>query len=170
MADFNGLPPPPRLETDDPNLMAIYTWMQDAFTFLQLTGQLSQDSSDEEIDPADLPDPANTSVALAQQTANDAYTIAVEARNLANSRAGKVGSVTVSGAATTGVVTWTGDDVQDDASYNVVFGAITLTGAPAANSTVIRSTAKLTTGFTITVAAAPGVGTDVTFDYQIQRN
>jgi hypothetical protein len=73
------------------------------------------------------------------------------------------GQVTVTGAATTGVATLA--STQAAATYALSVVPVSVTGTPAANSSVILSIAKTTTTFTVTVAAAPGVGNSVTFDY-----
>lgn len=74
------------------------------------------------------------------------------------------GSVTVTGAATTGTASFT---AQATATYALSLTPASVTGAPAASSSVVRSIAKTTTGFTVTVQVAPGVGTSVTFDYLV---
>lgn len=78
-----------------------------------------------------------------------------------------IGTVTVTGAATTGTATL--GLAQPDASYSVFLTASTVSGAPAASSTVVRSISKTTTGFTVTVQAAPGGATSVTLNYAIMR-
>ena len=73
------------------------------------------------------------------------------------------GSVTVTGLATTGTATFA--VAQASNTYSLLLTQTALTGAPAVS--VIRSIAKTTTGITVTVSLAPGVGTSVTFDYVV---
>lgn len=77
------------------------------------------------------------------------------------------GSVTVSNTSTGETVTF--DDEQADADYIIIMQAISISGAPAAASLVISSKTYATTGFSFTVAQAPGAGTSVTYEWQIMR-
>ncbi len=77
------------------------------------------------------------------------------------------GTVTVTGAATTGVVTF--GTAEPNATYYLVCTPISSTGAPAAGSNRIVSIAKLAATATITVEVAPGVGNTVVFDWVLIR-
>ena len=78
-----------------------------------------------------------------------------------------VGSVTVSNTNTTGTVTF--KYAEPDANYKVICTPSSVSGTPAASSTIITRITKTTTNFVVTVAAAPGAGNSVTFDYIIGR-
>jgi hypothetical protein len=77
------------------------------------------------------------------------------------------GTVTIADANTTG--TFTFGTSEDDAGYDVLPGAPTQTGGPAAGASTILGIAKLGASFTITVSAAPGAGKSVTFPFIIVR-
>ncbi len=127
-------------------------------------GALGGDASD--VDPNDLPDPASTNLATAQQTANDAYILA----SAAASRAQKfraAGSITIADAATTGDFTFPA--AEADTSYFVVATPTAKSGAAAAGSNIIESVTKATTKITLTLNTAPGVGTSRTFDVAVFR-
>lgn len=81
------------------------------------------------------------------------------------------GQVTVSGAATTGSVTFAIPEflVGGVATYNLRLTPVTVSAAASAGSSRVRSIAKTATGFTVTVEAAPGVGESVTFDWDLTR-
>ena len=115
------------------------------------------------VDLEDLPDPTNSSVSAAQTVANAAYMLAVQnAENI------KAGSVTVTDPATTGAATFATE--EPDTSYFVTLTASAESGTPAIDSHIVTSIAKTTTGFTVTVAAAPGASASVTFDWIKFRN
>ncbi len=86
---------------------------------------------------------------------------AVQSKNLA-------GTVSVVTTSFTGAVTFATAEL--DANYKLsVVASDSSGGTPAASSTVIRSIAKTTTGFTITVEAQPGAGVTVVFDWLLLR-
>jgi hypothetical protein len=172
-------PPPPRL-TGDPNidLVAIANWANDFYKAAVVSGYFlnTQDQSESGgFDPNSLPDPATSTVAQAQQTANEAYAKAVAAQEDADAAAAQTnkwhsGTVTVSGASTTGIVTFAADKKQPDAVYLVLLTPVSFVGTPGIGAFVqIGTSALATTGFTVTVQAAPGVGNSVTFNYLIVR-
>lgn len=167
----SNIPAPPRLIGDDrADIVAISSWMNEVFKLLALSGLYVQtagqfDTGD--FDPATLPDPASSTIAKAQTTANEAYTLAAGALAAAQSRALWAGQVTISDAATSAGVTF--PEAQDDTSFYVAATPVASTGTPAANSDLVASVAKTTAGFTLNVKAAPGAGNSVTFDLQVQR-
>ncbi len=129
-------------------------------------------------------DTAEPDITTAQSTADDAQTDATQAlsdasdaQNTADTNTGSInsinnnladiqaGTITISGAATTGtaVVSFT------DTAYHVVYGALSSTGTPAAGAFTPVSTGKTTIQITITVSAAPGGGNSVTFDFIAKR-
>lgn len=114
---------------------------------------------------ANLVDPAQATAASAQNTANTALTLA----NTSNDRTKNyvVGAVTISGAATTGVVVLA--VAQPDAVYKVVFSGEGFTGAPPAAAFVTVSMLKTAAQFTVTLASAPGVGNSVTLAWFLVR-
>ena len=78
------------------------------------------------------------------------------------------GSVSITGAVTTGTVTFS--VAEDDASYRVGrLSAVVTGGAPAAGSTRAYASALGTGGFTVNLEVAPGVGNTVRVDWGIER-
>lgn len=71
------------------------------------------------------------------------------------------------GAASTATVTFA--TAEADANYRVQTTVNDVTGAVAAGSNRVKSIAKTTTGFTVTLEAAPGAGCDTTFSWMIFR-
>jgi hypothetical protein len=164
--------PPPRLTGDAAvDATAQNQWAQNLFRAFQSQSQtingLTGDAGT--IDPGDLPDPATSSVAKAQATANQAYTLASQANGLVRSRAGPCGTVTIADAATSGTFTFPADDQEVDTAYFHTACPAAFTGSPAAGSRDVVSVTKATNQITITLAAAPGVGASVTFDITIRR-
>ncbi|WP_341702634.1 hypothetical protein [Ferrovibrio sp.] len=167
----NVPPPPPRATGDaQADSQALIRW---AFDFYQkgiTNGFLLTDANQFDtggFDPSSLPDPASSTVARAQQTANEAYTLAAAAYALAQNAQGAIGTLTITGASTTGAVTFSA--VQANTNFIVTFSPVTgSTGTPAAGAYVPLSIAKTTSGFTLTLTAAPGVGNSVTYQYRVQ--
>ena len=157
------LPQPPRPRGDPTaDNRAQQDWQWKFFQALAVDNRVLTEATEYAdpgaLDPENLPVPTETTIAKSQQVANAAYALASGLS--ANLRAG---SVTVSGAATTGSATFS--SALDDALYSVALTRTGVTGSPAANSDAVASIAKTASGFTVTVKAAPGAGTAVTFDY-----
>ena len=74
--------------------------------------------------------------------------------------ASQQGSATISGLDVTSAVTLA--QVQPNATYLVFTGVVATSGAPAIGSKSSFVTSRATTGFTLNVDVAPGVGTSVT--------
>ncbi len=155
-------PPPPNIYSytgNDPGLIrALLEWVWAFYKSTVLEGYFTTLPVIE-----DLVDPASATAATAQETANDALTLAVAN----DARLGDIqsGTITVDGASTTGTATV----LFSDTNYNVVYGALSSTGTPAAGSFTPVSTGKTTTQITITVQTAPGGGNSVTFDFIAKR-
>lgn len=95
------------------------------------------------------------------------YNTAAGGTLIADSPANMRGSFQIAGAATTATITFS--RTEANTSYFVSITATAKTGAPAAGANRVVSVAKATTGFTVTVEAAPGGATDVSFDWIIVR-
>ena len=165
--------PPPRL-TGDPeqDIVSLLQWHWDFYNAQKavndaLSGAAAFDAS--AFDPGDLPDPATSNVAQAQDTANQAYTLAASAKTdaAAITKAWVADQITVTGASATAVHTFA--EAQDDTSYFVHLTCVGTTGAPAVDAVIIVDIAKTTADFTITVNAAPGAGKTSIFDFLIYR-
>lgn len=151
--------PPPRL-TGDPasDAVALNLWTHQFYEAVIIQGGLATPGTVES-----AVDPANATAATAQNTANDALALAQQLD------AGlECGSFNIADAATTALVTFA--SAQPDTNYEITFGPQAIAGAPAIDASIVRSYAKTTTDFTVTIAAAPGAGTSVTISWQLQRN
>lgn len=95
------------------------------------------------------------------------YNTAAGGTLVANSPGNMRGSFQIAGAATTATITFSRNEANT--SYFVSITATAKTGAPAAGAHRVVSVAKSTTGFVVTVEAAPGGVTDVSFDWIIVR-
>jgi hypothetical protein len=77
------------------------------------------------------------------------------------------GYVDIVGAATSVAVAF--GTAETDAAYGIVFGAWTVTGTPAAGAHNAYMTARATSGFTVNVQVAPGVGNTVRVHWMLIR-
>lgn len=159
--------PPPRFTGDaqrDLTILVNYVW--DLFAKLQLTDlfvRFTEAFGGTQFNPADLPDPATSTISQAQDTANNAFVLS--ATNF--STLGFVGSFTVSDTDDEATVSFTTEEASAD--YKVFVTAQDFTGAAADGAFTVKKVAKTTAGFTVTLAAAPGASTNVTFDFWVRR-
>lgn len=165
-----NLEPPPRTTgNSQQDFPLVVDWMWKAYQVINqsVTYISSQVDGNTEISLTSLPDPATSTIAVAQQTANAAYTYA---NTIAlQIEAGLVkGTVTISDANTSGAVTFS--DAQTDTEYVIMLQAKSASGTPATDAYTISSKSYSTTGFSFTILAAPGVGTSITFDWQLVRD
>jgi len=171
-----AIPQPPRVTGKvDEDLVSLVQWLHDFYkatvlekAFLQSAEQFDPST----FDPSDLPDPASTTVAKAQDTANEAFILASSAKALAQAAQDDMddqifGEITVSGANPSATHTFA--EAQPDTSYSVVLAAKSKTGTPATGAYEIAEQTYTTADFTITVEAAPGVGNSVTFVWHLRR-
>ncbi len=159
---------PPRrsgnAETDAANMV---DWL---WTFYQATvnesGLLDPtfQASAGRIDPDNLPDPANTSIARAQATANDAYRTAIDAAGGKN-RLYQSGTFTIQGATDSGSVVF--DQQTADTNFTVIVTVSDSSGGPTVTSLQVVRVTKSTGGFAVLLFAAPGAGKSITFDYAV---
>jgi hypothetical protein len=156
------IPPPPRLSGDPfkdyPTLVA---WLHEFYRAAIVENGIIESSAFEAAVHEQI-DPASATAATAQKTANQAL---VQTSLIRDGLA--AGAFTISDTDTQAVVTLT--PAQADTGYYVVAVHTAISGAPAATSDEIASIAKTTADFTVTVKAAPGAGTSVTFDWQLMR-
>jgi 1-aminocyclopropane-1-carboxylate deaminase/D-cysteine desulfhydrase-like pyridoxal-dependent ACC family enzyme len=157
-------PPPPRWTGDQAqDFPAMVEYLNSFYRAAVVEGYFANDATVQAI-AQETVDPTQATAASAQETANSALTLAqtVNTRTQYND----AGSVTISNAATTAVVAI---ETQPNTSYYVTFGGSAFTGAPGATAFVVVTLAKTTTQFTLTLAAAPGVGNSVTLDWHVAR-
>jgi hypothetical protein len=169
---------PPRVTGDaQADAQALSLWQFDIAKILasqqETIADLSGDSGT--VDPNDLPDPASTNLATAQQTANDAFILASTAKAQAEDveaslalRVRPAGQITIADVATTGDFTFAA--AEADTTYFVSVTPTAKTGAAAVGSNIVESVTKATTKVTVTLNTAPGAGTSRTFDVLILRN
>lgn len=174
MANGNGIVPvptsletPPRT-TGDPqqDLPLLVDWFYRAYQVItQAVNYINNEVSPSLLVVSNLPDPDGTTLAQAQQTANDAFSLATTNAAII---AGLVsGTFTVSELDIGADLTFTIPQVDTD--YRVTIQAISFTGSPTVSSFVIKTKTYLTTKFTAILFAAPGVGNSVTFEWQLIR-
>lgn len=162
--------PPPRL-TGEPQAdsASLSNWLNDVAKILagqqDTIGALGGGAGT--VDPNDLPDPASTNLATAQQTANDAYILASSASGLAQ-KFRAAGTVTIADVATTGDYTFA--TAEADVSYFVSVTPTAKVGAAAAGSNIIESITKAVNKITLTINTAPGAATSRTFDVLVFRS
>lgn len=159
-------PTPPRLTGDyttDAAILTKWIWAFYQSTVLE-SGLLDPtfQSDAGTFDPNNLPDPANTSIARAQDTANHAYQATI-ANTVAVARLPLLeGSVTLSNASN--VATFTFTTPQTTTDYVVLVACRDFSGTPSASSFVVARITRMTGNFVVTFAAAPGAGNSITFD------
>ncbi len=166
---LRALETPPRttgnMQQDFPILI---DWFYKAYQVIQAAVKFINDqvTSNPNITIADLPDPATSTVAQAQQTANEAYLLANTAQNRLNGFL--AGTFTITDAADSETLNFSTDQV--DANYRIMIQAINTTGTPDDSSYVVKSKTYGTGSFSVTLVAAPGIGNSVTFEWQLIRN
>jgi hypothetical protein len=81
----------------------------------------------------------------------------------------KVGTASISGGNTTAAVTFAGAGLFDepDTAYRVQFWVESVTGTPAAGSWNAYASSLATSGFTLNVQTAPGVGNTVNYGFEV---
>lgn len=171
------VPPPPPRFTADPqaNFIILANWLQEFFNAAVLEGyflNVVEESQQNPVNPSDLPDPATTTLATAQKTANDAYVIAQATQQTANAANNRVkdwlrGEVTISESDTTAEIVW--PEEQPDTNYMVLIQTKETVGAPSLDATLVIEKTYATDKCTITVNGAPGSGASVTFDWVMIR-
>lgn len=124
-----------------------------------------------ELDPESLPDPASTTIAQAQLTANEAYKLAKDATDDI-ARTAAFFHTTLQLSAGNNQITYTFGDAEKpkDANYVVMATARDFSGSPAASAFVVTRIARTVDSFVLTTAAAPGGGNTVTFDILLFPN
>lgn len=163
--------PPPNLSGNkDEDFVRITQWIWSFYRAVLANNAALQGSGSQVIDTSNLPDPATSSVATAQQTANEAYVLASQANETAEDADNRTrmwikGTVTISDTDIGFTYTFTADETPDDSDYMVIVQAISSTGTFSVNSTIIKSKTYSTSDFVIEFAGAPGAGNSVTFDW-----
>lgn len=160
-----NIPSPPRLEGDwAKDAMALRDWLAQFFYAAVLQSGLLdpayQASGADDIDENNLPDPAATTIARAQETANLAVHL------IASTWAARLparGTFTIEGTADAASVAFGKDIGTTD--YDVLITPQTYEGSPSVDAFRIIKITNGTAGFAVEVTAAPGSGTSITFAY-----
>ncbi len=135
----------------------------------------------------DLPNPATATISSAQTTANLAYALADQADNKADALEPRMDAAeadittltgrldgfihdtfTITGAFTGVVVTF--GTPQPDTDYRIIVQPLSSTGAPASGAYTVKEKTYGTADFSVTMVAAPGGITSVTYEWQLIRN
>lgn len=172
-----GSPPPPPKLTGDAvrDLASMNQWAWDFYRSVVLEEAYATQSDllATQTTLTGLIDPAAATAATAQNTANQALTLAntnkgrldiIEARHVKED----VGQVTISGTNTNAAVT--GISAQGDTSYEVIITGFDYSGAPSVSAFVVVKVVKAADQFTVHIGAAPGAGNSVTLSYKIVRD
>lgn len=114
-----------------------------------------------------LPDPNGTTLAQAQQTANDAYSLAIQCKNRLD---GFIAGTFQTQDADIGVeVTFT--NAQPDINYRVVVQAVGIEGTPPVEAFTPKTKTYATDKFTVIFLGTPGDPLNkITFEWQLIRN
>jgi hypothetical protein len=185
MADTNTtsvvkgiLKPPPRSTGNaQMDLPLLLNWLYEFYLVNQSANQYLDDQTNAgDFDPSKLPDPALSTVASAQDTANKAFTLANSANNLAkdaNDRTKGWYRFELTFGAGDGSKTYdfssNGKDDQTDTDYMVILSPKSYTGSAVLDGFIIIEKSYSTTGFTITLNGAPGTGATITYDGTLIR-
>lgn len=141
----------------------LYLTMKSAIDFIN--GQVKENPN---LELTELPDPATSTIAQAQQTANDAYILSAKIQD--DIQNGHVfGSFTVSDLANSATVNLAAAP-QPDTAYRVIVQATGSSGAADNGAFTVKSKSYSENSFSVTLVAAPGSGASVTFEWQMIRN
>jgi hypothetical protein len=187
--------PPRTTGKAEQDLPILIDWLWSAYQVIQQSvAYINSQINTADISFANLPDPQTTTLAQAQQTANDAYSLANQADGKGDDNADDIvaldasvathtadiaaqqalwaglisGTVTI-GAADVGF-TVTFGTAQADTDYTVNVQAVSSTGAPVIGAFVIKQKTYTVNDFSVILYAAPGAGAGVTFEWQLIRN
>jgi len=154
------IPPPPRATGNaEVDARALTEWTNNFYTAAVIESGLLdpeyQASGSDEVDYSKLPDPTATTIARAQQVANTAI------------RRSASGFFTISDTNSQATVEF--DAPLEDENYHVTASPTAFTGSPAVGAFSIAAVSKSASGIGVALAAAPGAGTSVTFDFIVLK-
>jgi len=159
---------PPRT-TGNPqaDLPILIDWFWSAYrSFLEIFNYINAQVTNPDFNIAALPDPENTTLAQAQQTANEAYNLANSATNRLD---GFISGVFETADADTGVVV-TFNEAQPDNDYTVFVQAVNSVGGAPVEAHVVMEKAYSATQFSVIMFGIPGVGNTITWEWRLIRN
>lgn len=157
---------PPRWEGDPKrDIASLSSWINQFYERAILEDYFATTvAGSSDFDPSSLPDPANTNLQQAQQTANEAYILA----NVADQRTRNWIIGTVSVTETDLTVIYTFEEPQPDADYKVILTRASESD-PAAGANAIEVVDKTVDDFTVTFDTVPGAGNTVDWDFLVCR-
>lgn len=155
-------PPPPRLTGQaEVDLIGLREWNSQFYQISVIeTGLLdpAYQSQGVTIDLDNLPDPTLTTIARAQATANAVFAALSPAVH-------QSGRFTISDADDEAVVTI--DPPLPDDGYRVLLTVSTSTGGALIDAFTVIQVSRSRDAFAVVVAAAPGAGKTITYDYLV---
>lgn len=162
------LEPPPRTTGNaTTDLPLLIDWFYRAYQVItESVKYINSQISNPEFNVADLPDPQNTTLALAQQTANDAYNLANTADNRIDGMIS--GTFTTTNSDTGAIITFS--TPQIDSNYRVIIQPTGKIASPPIDAFVVAQKTYTAESFTVIMFGIPGVGNSVTWEWQLIRN
>ena len=172
--NLNNNPIPRTLETPprttgnaQQDLPILIDWFYRAYQVIQqAVNYINNEVSPSVIAVANLPDPNGTTLAQAQQTANDAFALATTNDNRWDGLIS--GEFTISDTDIGSELTFA--DEQPDTNYRVFVQAKSITGTPSNNAYTVKTKTYLIDKFTVIMLSSPGSGNSITYEWQLIRN
>lgn len=174
---------PPRTTGDaQQDLPLLIDWFYRAYQVItQSVTYINAQVDSGDVTVANLPDPNSTTLASAQQTANDAYILADsvksdledtdEALEALDERVTDINSIygTFDISETDIGIELTFTEEQPDTDYRVIVQPVSNSGSPANNAFILKEKTYATDKFTAIMLAAPGAGNTITYEWQLIR-
>ena len=174
---------PPRTTGDaQQDLPILIDWFYRAYQVItQSVTYINSQVDSGDVTVANLPDPNSTTLAAAQQTANNAYTLADTVQNdledavndieALQERVTDINSIygTFDISDTDVGIELTFVEEQPDTDYRVIVQPLSNTGSPANNAFIVKEKTYATDKFTVIMLAAPGAGDTITYEWQLIR-
>lgn len=165
----NTLETPPRSTGNaQQDLPLMLDWFYRAYLVIQqAVAYINDQTQNSNLDLTDLPNPATATTSSAQQTANEAYSLASESKNRLDNH-NLVGAFTLDGDFNSITVTFTNE--QPDDNYVVDIQAQSTVGAPPVGAYIIISKSYTSTEFSAIIYSPPGTDNSITYEWHLIRN
>ncbi len=159
--------PPRTTGNSERDLPILIDWLWRAYQVITSSVDfINSQTNNANFNVADLPDPSNTTLAQAQETANEAFALGSTAINRLDGFIS--GTFDISDADIGSLVTFTTPQV--DANYRVMVQAVSSIGTPDVEAFVVKTKNYLANQFTVIMVSSPGLGNTITFEWQLIRN